>query len=76
LFAAFEKGRYDTYMNSADMYSLAPDPDELLARTVAERGGLILQLLKANDTPEKADAHSNFFNRASDYAAPPRYGSR
>lgn len=63
-------------MNSADMYSLVPDPDQLLGRTIEERGGLILQLLKEHDSPDKAEAHSNFFNRANDYAAPPKYGSR
>ena len=68
--------RYHSNMNSTDMFSLVPDPDDLLARSTEERGRLILQLLRENDTPDKAVAHSNFFNRANDFAAPPRYGTR
>jgi hypothetical protein len=63
-------------MNSADMFSLVPNPDDLLARSIEERGRLILQLLRESDTPDKAVAHSNFFNRANDFAASPSYGSK
>lgn len=63
-------------MNSADMASLIPNHDDLLALPLEEQGRLILTLLASNDSPGAAVAHSNFFNRANDYAAPPKYGSR
>jgi hypothetical protein len=58
------------------MYALVPDADELLSRTTEERGQLILELLKENDTQDKAVAHSNFFNRANDFAVSPKYGGK
>ena len=58
------------------MYTLVPDADDLLSRPLEDRGELLLQLLKDNDTPDKAVAHSNFFNRANDFAAPSRYGRK
>jgi predicted nucleotide-binding protein len=63
-------------MNSADMASLVPNPDDLLSRPVEEQGKLILKLLAAHDSSRNPVAHSNFFNRANDFANPPKYGSR
>ncbi len=63
-------------MNSSDVASLVPNPDDLLALPVEEQGMCILRLLDSNDSPRKAVAHSNFFNRANDYANPPKYASR
>jgi len=70
-------------MNSADMATLVPNPDDLLALSVEEQGRLILKLLTSGDTNEttgptrsgKVNQH-NFFNRANDFAAPPKYGRR
>jgi hypothetical protein len=53
-------------LNSADMASLVPNPDDLLARSVEEKGRLLLELLAPYDSPAKTVAHSNFFNRDND----------
>src|SRR5262245_19257065 len=63
-------------MNSAYMFSLVRDPEELLALPIEEQGKLLLKLLAQNDNPGASIAHSNFFNRANDYADPPKYGGR
>ena len=63
-------------MNSADMFSLVPNPDDLLRLSVEEQGRLILKLLAPFDSPQKTVAHSNFFNRANDFAARPKYQNR
>jgi len=72
-------------MNSADMFLLVPNPDDLLNLTVEEQGRLILKLLTSNSQAQIAWTgptssgrvnHRNFFNRANDFAAPPKYGSR
>jgi len=60
-------------MNSADMASLVPNPDDLLALPMKEQGKLILRLLSGYDNPQKPIAHTNFFNRANDFAARPKY---
>jgi hypothetical protein len=66
-----------TRMNSSDMASLVPDPNHLLAFPVEEQGRLILKLMANCNSPEKAVAHSNFFNRAGDSSLyPPKYGNR
>lgn len=62
-----------TRMNSADMASLVPNPDDLLQLSEEEQGRLILKLLASFDCPV---AYSNFFNCANDFAAPPKYESR
>lgn len=72
-------------MNSADMASLVPNPDELLALPVKEQGRLILKLLSSNGEAKneltgptgggRVNRH-NFFNRAGDFASRPKYGSR
>jgi predicted nucleotide-binding protein len=64
-------------MNSADMVMLAPNPDDLLARTVEEQRRLLLELLaKEHNSPNNPVARSNFFNRASDSMNPRKYGAR
>lgn len=63
-------------MNSCDIASLVPNPDDLLMLSVEERGRLILKLLAGCNSPQNPVAHSNFFNRANDYAYPPKYGDR
>jgi TIR domain len=71
-------------MNSADVFALVPNPDDLLKLRVEERGKLILTLLtrqgNSNELIGPTGAgrvnHRNFFNRANDFAAPPKYGSR
>ena len=63
-------------MNSADMFSLVPNADDLLALPLEEQGKLVLQLLAPHDSPQKAEAHVNFFNRAGDFPAGPSYGRR
>jgi hypothetical protein len=68
-------------MNSADMAFLVANSDDLLPLSVEEQGRLILKLLTSGDTNEatgptrsgKVNQH-NFFNRANDFAAPPKYG--
>ena len=64
-------------MNSSDMASLVPNPDDLLIRTVEQQGRLLLELIaKEHNSPQTAVAHSNFFNRANDRMSPPKYGAR
>jgi uncharacterized protein (TIGR02391 family) len=63
-------------MNSRDIASLVPDPDDLLRLPVEEQASLILKLLMPYSSPQHAVAHSNFFSRDNDYAAPPKYGPR
>jgi uncharacterized protein (TIGR02391 family) len=63
-------------MNSCDITSLVPDPDDLLRLSVEERGRLILKLLAPCNSPQNPVAHSNFFNRANDYMYQPKYGNR
>jgi hypothetical protein len=63
-------------MNSADMASLIPDPNDLLKLDSEEQGRLILTLLARYDSPQKTVAHSNFFNRAGDPPGGTKYGSR
>jgi uncharacterized protein (TIGR02391 family) len=63
-------------MNSRDIASLVPDPDDLLKLTVEEQGRLVLKLLAGHDTPRNPVAHSNFFSRGDDYANRPKYGNR
>jgi hypothetical protein len=63
-------------MNSADMFSLVPNPDDLLSSPTEERGRLILRLLSAHNNPRNPISHHNFFNRANDFANRPKYGSR
>ena len=58
------------------MASLVPDPDDLLALPVEEQGRLLLKLLAPYNGPQNTVAHYNFFNRANDFAAPPKYGAR
>jgi uncharacterized protein (TIGR02391 family) len=60
---------------SADMASLVPAPNTLLELDREEQGKLLLKLLLPA-TPEFPVAHSNFFNRANDFANPPKYGAR
>jgi uncharacterized protein (TIGR02391 family) len=62
----------DVSTNSADVATLVPNPDDLLALSVEEQGRLILKLLSRSG---KLNQH-NFFNRLNDFAAPPKYGSR
>ena len=64
--------RYHSHMNSADMASLVPDPDDLLARSREDQAKLILRLLAPCDSPRKAVAHSDFFSRTND----PLWGKR
>lgn len=64
-------------MNSSDMASLVPDPDQLLAFPVEEQGKRILKLIANCNSPERVVAHSNFFNRGGDSSLyPPKYGNR
>lgn len=71
-------------MNSADVASLVPNPDDLLALAVEERGRLILKLLTPHGgtirptTPGSSMPvnHQNFFSRLNDYRDPPKYGDR
>ncbi len=67
------------------MASLVPEPDDLLKLTAEEQGRLILKLLTLNGAvtnevrgPTSAGRvnHQNFFNRANDFADPPKYGNR
>ena len=58
--------------NSAEVASLVPNPDHLLALAVEEQGMLILKLL----TPTRPVNFQNFFNRLNDSIAPPKYGDR
>jgi len=63
-------------MNSADMASLVPNPDELLAFPIEKQGKWLLELLAPQHySRETAVAHSNFFNRANDSLNPPKYGN-
>lgn len=70
-------------MNSADMVHLVPNPDDLLNVSMPEQGRLILRLLTLADNPTNEltgptksgrFSYHNFFNRANDFAAPPKYG--
>jgi hypothetical protein len=72
-------------MNSADMFQLVPNPDDLLNFDAPEQGKLILRLLTLADNPDQQPtgvgksariSYHNFFNRANDFASPPRYGGR
>ena len=64
-------------MNSADMASLAPNPDHLLAFSIEKQAKLLLELLAPQHySRETALAHSNFFNRANDSLNPPKYGNK
>jgi len=58
--------------NSADVASLVPNPDDLLALAVEEQAILILKLL----TPTRPVNYQNFFNRLNDSIARPKYGDR
>src|SRR5215471_19259543 len=68
-------------MNSADIATLVPNPDDLLALSAEEQGRLILKLWLMSGSNEgigptksgRVNQH-NFFNRGNDYAAPPKYG--
>jgi uncharacterized protein (TIGR02391 family) len=69
-------------MNSSDIASLVPNPDDLLKLNVEEQGRLLLKLFASSDMNESTGLtrsgqvnQHNFFNRANDYAAPPKYGS-
>jgi predicted nucleotide-binding protein len=82
-FAPYDKGRYHTVMNSADVASLVPSADDLLALTVEQQGALVLKLLSSGETNEATGptnsgrvSRHNFFNRGNDFAAPPKYGRR
>jgi hypothetical protein len=62
-------------MNSADMASLVPNPDDFLAFAAERQRNLLLRLLAPyHNSRETAVAQSNFFNRASDQENPPKYG--
>lgn len=70
-------GRCHTYMNSAHMASLVPNPEDLLKLTRDQQGKLLLELLAQQHTgPQTAESHANFFTRANDYLNPPKYGHR
>lgn len=63
-------------MNSANMASLIPSPDDLLKLPIERQGSLLLQSLKGYDRPEKTINLGNFFNRMADYQYPPKYGDK
>jgi len=63
-------------MNSADVATLVPNPADLLALSVEEQGRLILKLLTRQGGKSVRVNQHNFFNRANDFASPPKYGSR
>ena len=72
---------YTLMPNSSHIASLVPNPDDLLLLSIEEQGRLILKLLMLADTnPLAGPTHSrqvnrhNFFNRANDFADPPKYG--
>ena len=67
-------------MNRFHIALLVPNPDDLLLLTGEEQGRLILKLLMLDTNPmtgptrsRQANRH-NFFNRANDFADPPKYG--
>src|SRR5689334_5391095 len=70
-------------MNSAHIATLVPNPDDLLALSADEQGRLILKLWMMSGYNEgigptkssRVNQH-NFFNRANDYADPPKYGRK
>jgi len=59
------------------MASLISNPDDLLELRREQQGKLLLKLLAEQHTsPQTAVSHANFFSRAHDSLAPPKYGHR
>jgi hypothetical protein len=71
-------------MNSANVASLIPNPDDLLALDVEAQGKLLLKLLTPHGGGTKTTVptnsmpvnQQNFFSRLGDNMAPPKYGER
>ncbi len=72
-------------MNSGDMSHLVPNPDDVLKLSTPDQGRLILRLLTLADHPtndltgptkSQRISYNNFFNRANDFAARPKYAGK
>jgi hypothetical protein len=63
-------------MNSADMFSLLPNADDLLRMPMEKQGVFLLKLMSRHNDSEHPVSREDFFARRNDSRRAPKYGNR